>query len=192
MPGPQRPRARLRLALASITAGLVLASAIPFASASAAEPPASMLLQWNEHAISAIYNLPGGAPAGAGQTPGVGSIHLAMVETAVYDAVNAIDRGHEPYLRNLPRAPRTASKAAAVATAAHHVLVDEPTALTSFSSRAYAALWMSSGPAVRKRDARPMANGFTLLTQANGSLTNIGSSGRHWPRPVPAVNEYGT
>jgi vanadium-dependent haloperoxidase-like protein len=123
MPGPQRPRARLRLALASITAGLVLASAIPLASASAAEPPASMLLQWNEHAISAIYNLPGGAPAGAGQTPGVGSIHLAMVETAVYDAVNAIDRGHEPYLRNLPRAPRTASKAAAVATAAHHVLV---------------------------------------------------------------------
>ena len=46
-----------------------------------------------------------------------------MVETAVYDAVNAIDRGHEPYLRNLPRASRSASKAAAVATAAHHVLV---------------------------------------------------------------------
>src|SRR5690349_2290736 len=37
-----------------------------------------------------------------------------------------------------------------------------------------------------------MANGFTLLTQANGSLTNIGSSGRHWPTPVPDVKEYGT
>src|SRR3954468_9234698 len=122
MSGPQRPRARIRLALASVTAGIVLASTIPFASASAAEP-AAMLLQWNEHAVSAIYNLPGGAPAGAGQTPPVGSIHLAMVETAVYDAVNAIDRGHEPYLRNLPRVSRSASKAAAVATAAHHVLV---------------------------------------------------------------------
>ena len=119
MSGPQRPRARIRLALVSVTAGLVLASAIPFASASAAEP-ASMLLQWNEQAIGAIFTP---APAGAGQTPPVGSIHLAMVETAVYDAVNAIDRGHEPYLRNLPRVSRSASKTAAVATAAHHVLV---------------------------------------------------------------------
>ena len=123
MSGPQRPRARIRLALASVTAGLVLASAIPFTSASAAEPPASMLLQWNAYANAAIFSLPTATPAGAGQTPPVGSIHLAMVETAVYDAVNAIDRGHEPYLKNLPRPSRSASKAAAVATAAHHVLV---------------------------------------------------------------------
>jgi hypothetical protein len=82
-----------------------------------------MVLQWNEHAIIAIHNLPGGAPAGAGQTPPVGSLHLAMVQAAVYDAVNAIERGHEPYLRGLPRASRHASKAAAAATAAHHVLV---------------------------------------------------------------------
>jgi hypothetical protein len=82
-----------------------------------------MLLQWNANAISAIFSLPTATPAGAGQTPPVGSIHLAMVETAVYDAVNAIDRGHEPYLRNLPKVSRSASKAAAVATAAHHVLV---------------------------------------------------------------------
>jgi len=122
MSGPQRPRARIRLALVSVTAGLVLASTIPLATASAAEP-ATTLLQWNEQANTAIFNAPTGTPAGAGQTPPVGSIHLAMVETAVYDAVNAIDRGHEPYLRNLPSAPRTASKAAAVATAAHHVLV---------------------------------------------------------------------
>jgi vanadium-dependent haloperoxidase-like protein len=123
MSRPQRPRARIRLALASVTAGLVLASAIPFTSASAAEPPASMLLQWNANANAAIFSLPTATPAGAGQTPPVGSIHLAMVETAVYDAVNAIDRGHEPYLKNLPRPSRSASKAAAVATAAHHVLV---------------------------------------------------------------------
>jgi hypothetical protein len=120
---PDHPsRARARLALVSITAALVIAGTIPFSAAAAAEP-ATMLLQWNEHAIVAIHNLPGGAPAGAGQTPPVGSLHLAMVQAAVYDAVNAIDRGHEPYLRGLPRAPRSASKAAAAATAAHHVLV---------------------------------------------------------------------
>ena len=46
-----------------------------------------------------------------------------MVQTAVFDAVNMIDRGYESYLDDLPRAPRWASKPAAVATAAHDVLV---------------------------------------------------------------------
>jgi hypothetical protein len=46
-----------------------------------------------------------------------------MVQGAVYDAVNAIDGGHEPYLDNLPPAPSSASKEAAVVTAAHDVLV---------------------------------------------------------------------
>jgi hypothetical protein len=102
-------RARARVALISVTAGLVLASTLPFASASAGEP-ATMLLQWNEHAAIALSNPPTVTPAGAGQTPPVASLHLAMVQAAVYDAVNAIDGGHEPYLRGLPRAPRWASK----------------------------------------------------------------------------------
>jgi hypothetical protein len=46
-----------------------------------------------------------------------------MVHGAVYDAVNMIDAGHEPYLPRLPAAPAGASEPAAVATAAHHVLV---------------------------------------------------------------------
>ena len=52
-------------------------------------------------------------------------IHLAMVQGAVYDAVNAIDGGHEPYLSGLPSTPG-ASRAAAVATAAHDVLLALP------------------------------------------------------------------
>ena len=49
---------------------------------------------------------------------------MAMVQGAVYDAVNAIDRGHKPYLLNLRRVrvQPWASQDAAVATAAHHVL----------------------------------------------------------------------
>ena len=46
-----------------------------------------------------------------------------MVQGAVYDAVNAIDGGHQPYLAGLPPASPSASPEAAVATAAHHVLV---------------------------------------------------------------------
>ena len=45
-----------------------------------------------------------------------------MVQGAIYDAVNAIDKGHQPYLSGLS-APSTASKAAAVAQAAHDVLL---------------------------------------------------------------------
>jgi vanadium-dependent haloperoxidase-like protein len=89
---------------------------------------AETVRDWNLHAVAALTNAPPtaaipGVPPGAGQTPPVAQLHLAMVQGAVYDAVNAIDGGHEPYLAGLPAAPSTASQAAAVATAAHHVLV---------------------------------------------------------------------
>ena len=50
---------------------------------------------------------------------------IAMVQGAVYDAVNAIDRGYQPYLLDLDEvaAQPGASQDAAIATAAHHVLV---------------------------------------------------------------------
>ena len=48
-----------------------------------------------------------------------------MVQGAVYDAVNAITRRHEPYLLDVEAvgAQPFASQDAAIATAAHHVLV---------------------------------------------------------------------
>jgi hypothetical protein len=59
-------------------------------------------------------------PTAHGQTRGI-----AMVEGAVYDAVNAIDRGHEPYLVNLNAvgAQPWVSQDAAAATAAYRVLL---------------------------------------------------------------------
>ena len=59
-------------------------------------------------------------PTAHGQTRG-----MAMVQGAVYDAVNAITRKHEPYLLDVDDvgAQPFASQDAAVATAAHHVLV---------------------------------------------------------------------
>ena len=81
-----------------------------------------MVIQWNRIALAAIQNANGATPPGLNQPPPLAPIHLAMVHTAIYDAVNAIDPTHEPYLDGLS-APATASKAAAIATAAHHVLV---------------------------------------------------------------------
>ncbi len=59
-------------------------------------------------------------PTAHGQTRGI-----AMVQGAVYDAVNAIDRGHQSYLVDVEALDidSAASVDAAIATAAHHVLV---------------------------------------------------------------------
>jgi hypothetical protein len=56
------------------------------------------------------------------QSPLVAALHLAMVHGAVYDAVNAIDRRHQPYLV-LPDANPWDSVDAAAATAAYRVLI---------------------------------------------------------------------
>jgi hypothetical protein len=102
----------------------VCALSIP-ATASAGQHPtrADTVRDWNLHAVNALMNAPTAPIPGAGQPPHAAELHLAMVQGSVYDAVNAIDRGHRPYLAGLPRASRSASQEAAVATAAHDVLV---------------------------------------------------------------------
>ncbi len=94
---------------------------VPAAPAIAAEP-GDMVLEWNVNAVNAIGNTAAMTPPGLGQVPPLAPISLAMAQGAVYDAVNAIVRTHQPYL-GPSTAPAGASQAAAVATAAHHVLV---------------------------------------------------------------------
>jgi hypothetical protein len=77
---------------------------------------ADVVIEWNNHAQTAII-------ATAGQGPTVAYLHLAMVQGAVYDAVNAIEGGYEPYLGAPATADSDDSAPAAVATAAHDVLV---------------------------------------------------------------------
>ena len=76
---------------------------------------ADTVTDWNGYASTAIV-------ATAGQPPPVSVLSFAMVQGAVYDAVNAIDRGHRPYLSE-PAAGPSDSKDAAAATAAFRVLV---------------------------------------------------------------------
>jgi hypothetical protein len=76
---------------------------------------ADTVTDWNGYASTAIV-------ATAAQPPPSAVLSFAMVQGAVYDAVNAIDRGHRAYLPQ-PPARRSASKDAAAATAAYGVLV---------------------------------------------------------------------
>jgi PAP2 superfamily len=98
--------------------GLLVAAAALLSLVLSAPARADTVTDWNIHAFSALTAAP---PAGAGQTPPVSTLHLAMVHGAVYDAVNAIDRRYQPYL-GAPRAKRWYSKDAAAATAAYRVL----------------------------------------------------------------------
>jgi hypothetical protein len=122
-------RSSARRWLAGIGVLTMLAGAGTFqVAAVGATEPATAVLDWNLYAVNALSNpLPTATPPpanpGAGQTPPVASIHLAMVQGAVFDAVNTIGGRFKAYLRHLPDAPRWASKSAAAVTAAHDVLV---------------------------------------------------------------------
>ena len=74
------------------------------------------VLQWNR-ILLAIVRTPGAQPAAIHTTRS-----FALMHAAIYDAVNAIARTHEPYLVRLTGVPRHASKQAASAAAAHEVL----------------------------------------------------------------------
>jgi len=113
-------RARVKRRGAGLLSIALLAAALHSGPAYAAENDAVRV--WNERAIIALTNGPAAATPGVQFTPPVAFIHLAIVQGAVYDAVNAIKGGHDPYLKGL-KAATSASKGAAAATAAHHVLI---------------------------------------------------------------------
>ena len=96
--------------------GVVSAAAALLALATPARARADAVTDWNLNATNALI-------VTAGQAPPVSVLHLAMVHGAVYDAVNAIDGGYEPYLVS-PTATSRDSTDAAVATAAYRVLVN--------------------------------------------------------------------
>jgi hypothetical protein len=73
---------------------------------------ADAVTDWNEIAVGAVT---------AGRPGPTGLVDLALVQAAVHDAVQAIDRRFEPYYAEVPRAH--GSRSAAAAAAAHAMLV---------------------------------------------------------------------
>src|ERR1700680_425605 len=74
------------------------------------------VVQWNR-TLLVIVRTPGAQPATVHPTRS-----FAIMHAAIYDAVNAIDRTHKPYLVRLTAVSRFASQDAAAASAAHEVL----------------------------------------------------------------------
>lgn len=114
-PPPQGTRTRLRsrLALAALVPALVAAGVVA-RPAEATPPSNTTVVTWDAVATQAISAVPMSAPDG--------HVLFAYVGIAMYDAAMAVNPTHEPFIADVQAAPG-ASADAAVATAAHDVLV---------------------------------------------------------------------
>jgi hypothetical protein len=130
-----------------------------------AQPTVNEVLRWNEITMKAIE--------ANGQSNIVASRTLAMVQGAVHDAVNAVNRRYDAYYFEGPADP-SASPDAAVAAAAHTVLIgvvssfgtpaQKGTAL-ALVEQAYSASMarVTDGPARNKGVAVGRAAGAAML-----------------------------
>ena len=102
--------------LLAATAVAVLTGANPVPAMAQVTTPVSQVVQWNR-ILLVIVRTAGAQPATVHPTRS-----FAIMHAAIYDAVNAIDGTHKPYLVRLS-ASYFASQEAAAAAAAHEVLV---------------------------------------------------------------------
>jgi hypothetical protein len=177
-----------------------LAVAVLAAVTLSAPARADTVTEWNQNASDAVHGI-----AGQGA---VSIVHVAMVQTAVYDAVNAIDRRHEPYVA-MPRAKRWYSQEAAAATAAYRVLVNpEAPVVTAAQFPSLVALIRPRYDAALARipDGPAKAGGIVVGEAAAAALLKarandgrfgpfrfpIGTTVPQWrPEPAGSVNDPG-
>jgi hypothetical protein len=169
--------------------GLLAAAVMLLAVAGPAR--ADTVTDWNLNATNALL-------VTAGQPPQVSVPHLAMVHGAVYDAVNAIDGGHEGYLLSSSVATPSDSMDAAAATAAYRVLVHLVPAQQATLEAQYAAslgavpvgLSKTRGIAVGEAAAAAMIAARTNDGRFGPFRFAIGSGPGVWRPVLPAfVND---
>jgi hypothetical protein len=161
---------------------LVLAVASLTAQAEAATRaqvrPINPVVRWNQQLLL-ILRTPGAQPATIHPTRS-----FAILHAAIYDAVNSIDRTHAPYLLNLPGASRRASQDAAVAGAAHEVLV---TLYPAFKATLDRELQQSLAQA---ENAADRADGVRIGEAVADQILTLRSQDGSGAPPIPYV--FGT
>jgi hypothetical protein len=140
------------------------------------------VLEWNQELVK-LVQVPGAQPA---------TIHptrtLAITQLAVYDAVNAIERGNEPYLFH-QSTPRHASAEAAAAAAAR------PALLALFPSQAQAINSQFEASLTQIGSGRTVRQGIQVGDEAANTIlaarTNDGANVTPAPfGPLPGPGEY--
>jgi hypothetical protein len=123
---------------------------------------------WNAISESAVNT--------AGHPPPVAALDFAIVHLAIYDAVNSIDRHHEPYYSLIPGA--TGSPSAAAAKAGHDVLVGLFQAQSAMLDMEYANFVAANG-------IDPADPGVEVGAQAAANILALRSSDGRFPPNSP-------
>jgi hypothetical protein len=149
-----------------------------------AQPVGNAAVEWNAIASTAIMTT-------AGQPPHAAVLSLAMVQGAVYDAVNAIDGGHQPYLV-APPATSGDSKDAAAATAAFRVLVGFPALPGLFPAQLSTLQPLYDASLARVPDGDAKGQGVAVgEAAAEAMLTERANDGRFNPFTVVEGSDPG-
>jgi membrane-associated phospholipid phosphatase len=160
------------LLLAGTTVAVLAAANLVPAMAQATKP-VSQVVQWNR-TLLVIVRTPGAQPATIHPTRS-----FAIMHGAIYDAVNAIDGTHKPYLVRLS-ASHFASQEAATAAAAHEVLVKlYPNFQTTLDAQLQQAL--ARLPNTGKADGVSIGN--TVADRILALRNNDGSNAQ----PIPYI-----
>src|SRR5579859_1043221 len=165
---------------------LLLAGQAGSASAvgAAAPPPGGTpaIVAWNNIALNSVVTV-------AKQNPAVAIVSIAFVQAAVYDAVVAIEGGYQPYHYDLEPHHPDASVEAAVAAAAHDVLVHNfPTQQAVLDADLAAALAAVPNGAAKTDGmaiGQASAASFIAWRQGDGFGANIG-----FTMPAPAIGVF--
>jgi len=160
------------LLLAGTTAALLAAANLSPAMAQATKP-VSQVVQWNR-TLLVIVRTPGAQPATIHPTRS-----FAIMHAAIYDAVNAIDGTHKPYLVRLS-ASHFASQDAAAAAAAHEVLVK---LYPNFQATLDAELQQALAQIPKRGKADGISIGTTVADRILALRQNDGSN----VQPIPYV-----
>jgi hypothetical protein len=173
------------------TLGAGTAAAMPSSSAAEADQM-DTVVQWNQYAADATL--------AAGGPPLATVLHMAMVHGAMYDAVNAIDGRHEPYLGS-PAAQSWYSQDAAAAAAAYGVLAS---LLSAGQQAALETTYLESLAAIDDGPAKDggIATGEAAAAAMVAARMNdgrfgtpgfpVGSAPGEWRQTLPAfVNDPG-
>ena len=167
---------------------LILPLPIALALVALASPPvaqANEVTHWNQIATDTLAAFP---PA-AGGAPNALQVNMGMTQGSVYDAINAIEPRHRPYLL-ATRFNANASKEAAAATAAYSVLsniVSTVPPSIPFPNRAILQASLDAAYAASLAgipDGPPKTQGIAAGTAAaNAMLAARQNDGRFGPSP---------
>ncbi|MGE6833984.1 DUF6851 domain-containing protein, partial [Priestia megaterium] len=159
-----------------------------FASQRSQHTTLDRLLEWHEVMLdaNALDHTNASGFAGDQQGPVRNSRAFAIIQIAVYDAVNSFSLKYDPYSRGLRRAPAGASRDAAIAQAAF-------TALSAMYPRQQARfdLLLSSDMSAMQGSAQSIAAGRAVGLAAANAILNARTSDGAGPAGTSAVVEFG-